>query len=85
MALTNYLMQSLIATTIFYSYGLGYFGKIGPRWLPLIVLAIYALELLWSTYWMKRFQFGPAEWLWRTVSYGRRQPMRLAARRTAAR
>lgn len=84
MALTNYLMQSLIATTIFYSHGVGYFGKIGPRWLPLLVLGIYALELVWSTYWMKRFQFGPMEWLWRTLTYGKRQPMRLTASSEAA-
>jgi uncharacterized membrane protein YeiB len=84
MALTNYLMQSVIATTIFYSHGLGYFGKIGPRWLPLIVLAVYFLELLWSTYWMKRFRFGPAEWLWRTLTYGKRQPMRFTATTGAA-
>jgi uncharacterized protein len=85
MALTNYLMQSLICTTIFYGYGLGYFGKIGPRWLPLFVIAIYAMELAWSHRWMQRFQFGPAEWVWRTLTYAKRQPMRLTARAGAAR
>ncbi len=77
MALTNYLMQSLICTFIFYSHGLGKYGKIGPAYLPLIVVAIYAVELMWSPWWLQRFQFGPAEWLWRTLTYGKAQPMRI--------
>jgi uncharacterized protein len=79
MALTNYLMQSLICTFIFYSHGLGMYGKIGPAYLPLIVLAIYSIELAWSPWWLKRFHFGPAEWLWRTLTYGKAQPMRIRA------
>lgn len=79
MALTNYLMQSLICTFIFYSHGLGQFGKITPAYLPLIVFAIYGIELLWSPWWLKRFHFGPAEWLWRSLTYGKAQPMRIAA------
>ncbi|HUQ49415.1 MAG TPA: DUF418 domain-containing protein [Terriglobales bacterium] len=77
MALTNYLMMSLICITIFYSHGLGMYGKMGPRWFPLIVIAIYGVELVWSTWWLKRFHFGPMEWFWRTMTYGKAQPMRI--------
>ncbi len=79
MALTNYLIQSLICTFIFYSHGLGKFGQIGPAYLPLFVLAIYGVELMWSPWWLKRFHFGPAEWVWRSLTYGKAQPMRIAA------
>lgn len=84
MALTNYLMQSIICTTIFYGYGLGLFGKVGPRWFLPLAIVIYALQLVWSTRWLKRFQFGPAEWLWRTLTYGKRQPMRVSVGAKAA-
>jgi uncharacterized protein len=77
MALTNYLMQSLICTFIFYSHGLGMYGKIGPGWFPLFIVAIYGIELAWSPWWLSRFHFGPAEWLWRTLTYGKAQPMRI--------
>ena len=75
MPLTNYLMQSVIATTIFYSYGLGYFGQVGPAIGLLISLAIYAVQVIYSGWWMARFQFGPLEWLWRAVTYGYFPPL----------
>ncbi|MEO5936632.1 MAG: DUF418 domain-containing protein, partial [Terriglobales bacterium] len=84
MALTNYLIQSLICTFIFYSHGLGKFGKIGPAYLPLIVVAIYSVQLMWSPWWLRRFHFGPAEWLWRTLTYGKAQPMRIKPGAVAA-
>lgn len=77
MALTNYLTQSLIATTIFYFYGLGYFGKTNHAQELAIVACIYALQLfVISPLWMSRFRFGPMEWLWRSATYLKRQPMR---------
>lgn len=79
MALTNYLTQSLICTFIFYSHGLGQYGKITPKYFPFIILAIYAAQLVWSPWWLARFHFGPAEWLWRTLTYGKAQPMRIQA------
>ena len=78
MALTNYLLQSLICTTIFYGYGFGLFGKMGAAAGIVLTVVIYALQIPWSHWWLARFQFGPVEWLWRTLTYGRRQPFRLA-------
>lgn len=71
MALSNYLIQTILCTFIFYGYGLGLFGKIGPFYGILITIGIYALQILYSYYWMKKFQFGPMEWLWRRLTYGK--------------
>ncbi len=79
-ALSNYLLQSLIFTTIFLHYGLGLAGKIGPLAVAFLTLVIYSLQLLLSVWWLRRFRFGPAEWLWRSLTYGKLQPMRAAPR-----
>ncbi len=76
MAFTNYLAQSVICTTIFFSYGLGLYGKINYWQGILIAIAIYPVQLLWSHYWLKRFRFGPVEWLWRTLTYMKIQSFR---------
>ena len=76
MALTNYLMQSILCTTLFYGYGLGYFGTIARPGLWLVVLAVWALQLWYSPRWLSRFRFGPMEWLWRSLTYWKLQPMR---------
>ena len=76
MALTNYLLQSVIATLVFYSYGLGLFGRVGPAATSALAVAIFAMQIAISAWWMKRFRFGPAEWLWRSLTYGRMQLMR---------
>lgn len=76
MALTNYLMQSIIATTIFYGYGLGLYGEFGRFELLGVVPAIWAVQLIISPLWLRAFRFGPAEWLWRSLTYWRLQPMR---------
>ena len=83
MALTNYLAQSLILTTLFYGYGFGLFGRISSGAGVMISLSIYAAQLLFSHAWLRRFQFGPTEWLWRSLTYGCRQPFRLAADRAS--
>ncbi len=70
MPLTNYLMQSIIATTIFNSYGFGLYGQLGPAWGLVISLAIYMVQILYSSWWMAHFRFGPLEWLWRAATYG---------------
>jgi uncharacterized protein len=76
MALSNYLLQSLICTTIFYSYGLGLFGSVGRATGLALAGLIYVVQVGISVWWLKRFQFGPMEWLWRTLTYGKRPPMR---------
>lgn len=75
MPLTNYLMQSVIATTLFYSWGFGLFGKVGPFVGFGISIAIFVVQVYWSKWWLARFQYGPLEWLWRAATYGKRFPM----------
>lgn len=75
-AFTNYLGTSILMTTLFYGYGLGLYGELSriQLWLP--VLAVWVLMLLWSKPWLDRFNYGPLEWLWRSLSRLRFQPMR---------
>ncbi len=77
MALSNYLLQTVICTLIFYGYGLGLFGRTGTAVGLLLTVGIYAIQVPLSNLWLAHFQFGPLEWLWRTLTYGRSQPMRL--------
>lgn len=81
MALTNYLMQSVICTAIFYGHGLGMFGKVDRTGQLGVVLGVWLFQLIASPLWMTRFRFGPAEWAWRWVTYGNR-PVMIRARRT---
>lgn len=76
MALTNYLLQSIICTTIFYGYGFGLFGKVDRTGLWVVVLAIWGLQLWYSPIWLRHFRFGPAEWVWRSLTYMRWQKIR---------
>jgi uncharacterized protein len=76
MALSNYLLQSIVCTLIFYSYGLGLFGRVGEALGIVLTVAIYLAQIPLSHWWMKRFKYGPAEWLWRSLTYGKAQPMR---------
>lgn len=76
MALTNYLTQSIVCTLIFYGYGLGLFGKMGTALGIGLTIVIYLLQIPISHWWMKRFKYGPAEWLWRSLTYLKLQPMR---------
>ncbi len=80
MALTNYLTQSLLCTTFFNGYGLGYYGAFDRVQLYGIVAAVWALQLWYSPIWLRYFRFGPVEWLWRSLTYGKFQPMWNAAR-----
>lgn len=75
MALTNYLMQTIVCVTIFYGYGFGQFGRFGAVWATLIGLAIFAVQIVISSFWLRAFRFGPMEWLWRRLTY--RQPLPL--------
>ncbi|HSK88222.1 MAG TPA: DUF418 domain-containing protein [Anaerolineales bacterium] len=76
MALTNYLSQSILCTLIFYGYGLGLFGKLGTALGIGLTFIIYLIQIPISHWWMKRFRYGPVEWLWRSLTYGQPQPMR---------
>ena len=76
-ALSNYLIQTIIVTFIFYGHGLGLFCKV-ERWEQiLIVFGIWILQLIISPIWLKYFKFGPFEWLWRSLTYWKSQPMRV--------
>lgn len=79
MAFTNYLTQSVILGWIFYGYGLGLFNRLSVTAALAIALALYAAQVLSSVWWLGRYRYGPVEWLWRTLMYGRRQPMAIAA------
>jgi uncharacterized protein len=76
MPMTNYIMQSVMATMLFYSYGFGLFGRVGPLAGIGISVAIFAVQAVASKWWVARYQHGPLEWLWRYASYGKRPPMR---------
>jgi len=78
MALTNYLVQSLVLGVIFYGYGFGLFGRLGSAAAASIGVAVYIAQVYLSRFWLERFRFGPFEWLWRSLSYSSRQPMRTA-------
>lgn len=69
MTLTNYLMQSFICIFVFYGFGLGYIGKVNLLQVLLLTSAIYILQAVFSYLWLKRFNFGPMEWVWRRITY----------------
>ena len=77
MALTNYLFDTVVCSIIFCGYGFGLFGKLERYQLYYVVAAIWTVEFAGSKIWLKYFRFGPAEWLWRSLTYWKRQPMRL--------
>lgn len=76
MAFSNYILQTLIATTLFYGHGLGLFGSVERTGQAAIVIAVWIVQLILSPIWLRHYQFGPLEWVWRSLTYRRRQPMR---------
>jgi uncharacterized protein len=76
MALTNYLMQSIICVFIFYGIGFGLIGQVERIWQIIIVFTIWILQILWSRPWLNHYLFGPVEWLWRSLTYFRVQPLK---------
>ncbi|RYZ20577.1 MAG: DUF418 domain-containing protein [Chitinophagaceae bacterium] len=76
MALTNYVLQSVLGIIIYFGVGFGLGGGIGPSVYMPVALAVFGLQVLYSGWWMRRFRFGPLEWLWRQATYGRRLPLR---------
>ncbi len=75
-ALSSYLLQSVLCTFVFYGWGLGLLGHIGPALCIPLTLGIFGIEILLARVWLKSFRFGPAEWIWRSLTYGKWQPMR---------
>ncbi|GAB3327285.1 DUF418 domain-containing protein [Larkinella ripae] len=77
MAFTNYVLQTLICTFIFFGYGLGYFGKLAYYQLFYVVAGVWIFQLIASPLWLRFFYFGPLEWAWRSLTYWKRQPFLL--------
>ena len=75
-ALSNYLLQTVLCTTLFYGHGFGLFGSVERTGQVAIVLAVWVVHLVASSWCVKRFRYGPAEWVWRSLTYGKLQPIR---------
>lgn len=76
LTLSNYVLQSVLCTTVFYSYGLGLYGRTGPLANLGIVLAVFVIQLAASVWWARRFRYGPMEWVWRLATYASAPRMR---------
>ena len=79
MALTTYLTHSVLYLMLLTGVGLGLYGDIGPAWCVALSLVIFSAQVMFSRWWLARYRFGPAEWAWRSLTYGQSQPMRRAA------
>lgn len=77
MALTNYLMQSLIGGIVFYGYGFGLVGKLNAFEQMAYMVIVFSAQVMFSRWWLSRYRFGPMEWVWRSLTYFKAQPMRL--------
>lgn len=69
MALSNYLLQSVLGVSLFYGFGLGYFGKVGPFWGLIITITIFIGQIFLSKLWLSYYSYGPMEWIWRCYTY----------------
>lgn len=76
MAFSNYLLQTIICTTIFYGYGYGNFGKFSRVEQIIVVGCIWLFQIIFSKLWLKYFKYGPFEWLWRVLSYKKFLPIK---------
>lgn len=76
MALTNYLMQTIIALALFTGVGLGWGTRVSVVSFEALSLAVFIVQVLWSRWWLARFQYGPFEWAWRSLTYGKVMAMR---------
>ena len=77
LALTVYLTQALMFTTLFYGYGFGQAFRLGPGAVTAWAVVIFAVQVIACQWWSRRFRFGPMEWLWRSLTYLKWQPLRL--------
>lgn len=69
LSITNYLLQSVVSTLIFYSYGLGFYGKVSAFGGTIMVIIFFAIQIVMSRFWVDRYYYGPVEWLWRSFTY----------------
>jgi uncharacterized protein len=76
MAFSNYILMSLICTCIFYGHGLGLYGQVERTGQILLVFGIWILLMIISPLWLKYYRFGPMEWLWRSLTYWKFQPIK---------
>jgi uncharacterized protein len=76
MAFTNYLMQSIFCTVFFYGYGLSNYNNLRYYQLYYVVGAIWVFQIIFSVIWLRYFKFGPFEWVWRSLTYWKKQPMK---------
>ena len=79
MAFSNYISHSIICSLIFYSPGFALMGQLQRYQLYFVIAGIWTFNLLWSPWWLERYRFGPLEWVWRSLTYWRKQPMRRIA------
>lgn len=84
MTLTNYIMQTVIQSVLFLGWGFGLMGRIPLVAIVPISIAIFAIQVGFSMWWLERYRFGPLEWLWRSLTYGEPQPLRNGAERAVA-
>jgi uncharacterized protein len=77
MALTNYLSQSLICNVIFMGFGFGLAGELARHQIYYVVLGVWIFQLITSSIWLRHYRFGPAEWLWRSLTYKKTQALKL--------
>jgi len=76
MALTDYLMQSVVCTVFFYHYTTGLYGRVGPAMGLVVTVIVYGAQVAFSNWWLGRFRYGPMEWLWRGMTYRKFPSMR---------
>jgi uncharacterized protein len=84
MAFTNYLSQSIICSFIFFGYGFGYYDTLRFHQIYYVVFAIWTFQLIFSSIWLSYFRFGPFEWLWRSLTYWKKQPMKIDQREASS-
>jgi uncharacterized protein len=77
MAFSNYIGQAVLCGFIFYGVGFGLFGRLERYQLIVVVAGVWMFNLVWSSLWLRHFRFGPLEWCWRSLTYWKRQPMRI--------
>jgi uncharacterized protein len=83
LALSVYLTQTIMFTTLFYGYGFGQAFQLGPVAVTVCAVIIFAAQIVICNWWLKYFRFGPIEWLWRSLTYLRWQPLRVPATNSA--